>query len=199
MAKKPLILADEHTPDERFLESDTYVFEEHDSSYIPGYSEVVKANDLSTSRRMTSDEKDRYYERWGTGPRRLPIQFVWLRVSNAAGGASHSAAIDRMTYTQAGFTMCRKEDFESLMDQYPDLLRGRPWEEGSAVLEADGTIRRLDSALFVALTDDPRYKAWQRRRAEEKARFEIPAEPTGPLGYSTEENRGSFEADVIER
>lgn len=198
MAKKPLILADD-TPAVERTRQDDYIWEEHDSSYIPGYAEHVKANDIASSRRLTQEEKDKYYQRWNAGPKELPVNFVWLRISNAAGGVSHSAAVDRMVYTQAGYRICRKDDFTELMEKYPGIIWDTPWDRGSASLEADGTIRRLDSALFVVMTDDPRYVAWQRRRAEDKARYDMVAQPSGPEGWTAEEERGNFEADVIER
>jgi hypothetical protein len=199
MAKKPLILADDTPSVMKRPYNDEHLWEDHDSSYIPGYAEVVKANDLDTSITLSAKDKEPYFKRWGTGPRKLPFMFVFLRMTNAAGGVSHSAAIDRMAYQQAGFNICTKDDYLALMEQYPEILTGTPWEAGSAVLEPDGTIRRLDSALFVVMTDNPRYIAWQRRRAEDLARTEDPDTPVGPGGYALSEARGQFEGSAIER
>jgi hypothetical protein len=199
MARNKLILADEKSVAEQFMPDDL-TWEDQDATYIPGYSEAVKANDLSMSRTVSNKEKERYYKRWGTGPRKLPFEFVYLRMTNAAGGASHSAAIDRMAYQQAGYKICTKDDYLALQDQYPEILKGTPWEAGSAILEPDNTIRRLDSALFVVMTDNPRYLAWQRRRAEENARFHAMAPvPSGPGGYSETEEAGQFEGATLER
>ena len=196
MAKKPLVLADDTPVDQRF-QAEQYTWEEQDASYIPGYSEIVKANDIATSERLSTEQKERYYQRWSTGPRRLPFEFVYLRMTNAAGGVSHSAAVDRMVYNQAGYTICKKDDFLALKDRFPEILLGTPWDNGSATLEPDGTIRRLDSALFVVMTDNPRYLAWQRRRAEENTRAESGiAAPVGPGGYVTTEDAGQFEGTV---
>lgn len=195
-----LILSDDTPAVEKMQPGEDYEWTDHDSSYIPGYSEVVKANDLDMSKRIPQSEKEKYFKRFGTGPRKLPFEFVYLRMTNAAGGKSHSAAVDRMVYQQAGYSICTKDDYMELMEQYPEILKGTPWEAGSAILEADGTIRRLDSALFVVMTDNPRYKAWQRRRAEENARFSAQRPtPGGPGGYATVEESGQFEGSSVER
>ena len=195
-----LILADDSKTAAEQFQPDEFEWQDNDSSYIPGYSEVIKANDINTSNRLSDSEKEKYFKRFGTGPKKLPFQFVYLRMTNAAGGESHSAAVDRMVYRQAGYNICTKDDFEQLMEQYPEILKGTPWEAGSAILEADGTIRRLDSALFVVMTDNPRFRAWQRRRAEQNARFSAQRpQPEGPGGYATVEEEGQFEGSAIER
>lgn len=193
MANKPLILADD-TPIEQRFQAEGYTWEEQDATYIPGYSEIIKANDLDTSERLSTEQKESYFKRWGTGPRKLPFEFVYLRMTNAAGGVSHSAAVDRMVYNQAGYTICKKDDFLALQERFPDILLGTPWENGSATLEPDGTVRRLDSALFVVMTDNPRYQAWLRRRAEENTRADSAiALPVGPGGFARTEAAGQFE------
>lgn len=166
MPSKPLLFADDvPAADKRAVEL-KYVREEFDKFYIPGYSEVVKANDLSKNRAQIIDQagqtKQDYYQRWGTGPRDLPFEFVWVRVTDPAGRTTGTnIGIDRFHYTEKGYRPCTVQDFERLKEKLPTLDFPPAAEKAE-----DGTIRIQDSALFVVDTNDRRFLLAQRDLAE---------------------------------
>lgn len=125
--------------------------------YIPGYSEEEAARDVEAGERfasageihgLTDAEKEEYYERFGTGP----IEKQWdLRFHRVAGpnGEPNSNVRQRMiVHQREGYRPVKTEHFEEggPLDDYdvpPD-----------AEVAPDGTIRRLDTALFFKPADD---------------------------------------------
>ena len=62
------------------------------ADYIPGYSEIVMANDLEKSQTISTEVKEKYYQRdFGTGPATLPIEFKWIPVVGPNGEVSFYA------------------------------------------------------------------------------------------------------------
>lgn len=142
--KKPLIFADERTDAERF---DPNVHRGTlDPSRIPGYSEVVMANDIDKAddlefRRANGFTKEEMYRKIGASPARLPVEFQWLRVSGA-GGAHSAGALRELDYYQnrEGFRLATEDDLTSHGYGFPPAARRAE----------DGTIRRgPDVALYV--------------------------------------------------
>src|SRR5690606_12492481 len=102
-----------------------FLWEETDPAYIPGYTEVQRANDLSLNPSQVVDgagnTKQDYYMRWGTGPRDLPVEFAWLPISDGVGRASRIADKDRGEWLRRGFKPCSKQDFDALKNEIPGL------------------------------------------------------------------------------
>ncbi len=147
--KKPLIFADERSDVEKFDPR------KHrgalDASRIPGYSEIVMANDIEAAddlafRNAHRDNphvktKEDVYRMIGATPRALDVEFAWLPVSGAAGARSSNVdrVLDRFRH-QEGYRLASKDDLESRGFGFPPAAREAE----------DGTIRRgSDVALFV--------------------------------------------------
>lgn len=143
--EKPILWPDERSDAERFDPR------KHrgtlDPSRIPGYSEIVQANDIALAdplrfRDANGMTKEDAYQLIGATPRKLDVEFKWLPISGG-GGANMSQAQERVLdrYTnQEGFRLAKETDLTSRGFGFPPLGR----------LAEDGTIRRgPDTALFV--------------------------------------------------
>jgi hypothetical protein len=199
MAKKPVILHDytEDAEREEALQFDPRVFDNADPSYIPGYSEIVQANDIEKANDLvfanqhegTGITKEYVYTKiLKTHPRKLPVIFRWLRVAAPNGTNSYNADRDRMDYTKRGYRIASVED----LDRHGF---GRP---PAAHVEADGTIRRDDVALFVV--DGGAERAYERWLAQQIAETENPTTiPDAPNAHEyTSENRDTLELTTME-
>lgn len=143
--EKPLLFADERSDAEKF---DPARHRGHlDPSRIPGYSEIVQANDIAASDALIFRDRNKMtqedaYRIIGAEPQTLDVEFQWLPVSGTAGAPSdaQARALDRYQ-TQEGFRLATEE-----------FLRSQPWFRGMPPLgrvAEDGTIRRgADVALF---------------------------------------------------
>jgi len=147
--QKPLLFAEERSDADRFDPR------RHrgalDPSRIPGYSEIVMANEIDgaddlTFRNAHRDNpnvktKEDVYKMIGATPRALDVEFAWLPVSGAAGARSSNQdrVLDSLMH-QEGYRLATKDDLTSRGFGFPPA--GREAE--------DGTIRRgSDVALFV--------------------------------------------------
>lgn len=143
--KKPLLFADERTDAERF---DPKLHQGYlDPSRIPGYSEIVQANDIAKADdlifrdRNNGRTKEDVYKSLGARPQPLPVEFAWLRVTGPGGTDSPRAFQELDHYKNAqGFRLAHKNDLEAHGYGFPPAAR----------LAEDGTIRRgPDVALYV--------------------------------------------------
>jgi hypothetical protein len=170
MSTKPIIFSDTRGDAEKFdprLHAGNL-----DPSRVPGYSEIVKANDIARAdplifREKTGMTQEEAYAKIGAKPQELAVELAWLRISGPGGAESHSAAreLDRAVY-QEGFRLCSKEDLEGHGYGFPPAAR--PAE--------DGTIRRgPDTALYIRSGEVAR--KWEQYLAEETARLEGAAMP----------------------
>jgi len=139
-----------------------------DPSRIPGYSEIVQANDIAkadalTFRNANNITKEDAYALIGATPRKLDVEFQWLPISGG-GGANMSQAQTRVLdryRNQEGFRLAVEDDLTSRGFGFPPL--GRPAE--------DGTIRRgPDVALYVRSGEVA--KMWENFKIQEQAALE---------------------------
>lgn len=143
--EKPAIFADTRSDAEKF---DPMLHRGAlDPSRIPGYSEVVMANDIDKAdalefRHKNGMTKEDAFRLVGATPRPLDVEFAWLPVSGAAGGAlsdNQARALDRYS-NQEGYRLATEADLDARGFGFPPM--GRRAE--------DGTIRRgADVALYV--------------------------------------------------
>lgn len=162
----PLVYADERSDAEKF---DPSLHRGHlDPSRIPGYSEIVMANDIEKAdalifRDRNGVTKEALYQQIGATPRVLDVEFAWLPISGIAGAmiSQHQAVVlDRYRH-QEGFRLAREEDLTSRGFGLPPLGR----------VAEDGTIRRgADTALFMRSGEVAR--KWNAFKAAEQAERE---------------------------
>ena len=169
MSKKPL-LWNEPEADESLLPR--RLRQKLGADYIPGYSEIVFANDLSTSKHLTEPEKQEYYKKeFGVGPNVLPVEFKWVRVSGPQGQPTDSAREDTFNYRRMGFkpvTVETEGDFKTQFGfGFPPV----------AHIGADGMVRHRDSALFYV--DRETADRLERERIAENKRFLGQNQPDG--------------------
>lgn len=183
--KKPVLFAEER--------SDAEMFDPRrhrgalDPSRIPGYSEIIMANDIAKTDDLTFRNAHRdnphiktredVYKMIGATPRELDVQFAWLPVSGAAG--ARSSHVDRVLDSymhQEGFRLATKDDLTSRGFGFPPA--GREAE--------DGTIRRgSDVALFVRSSEVARM--WEDFKfQEQKEREGVPLTSLSGSGDETE-------------
>lgn len=140
MPKKPLLFAELDKADGPLPRR---IRDKLGPDYIPGYSEAVMANDLSTSEIISQDVKDKYNRRdFGTGPSTLPFEFKWVRVTGPKGEMSHSADEDAYQYKMQGYLPVIVESTEDFTERFGF---GFP---PAGRLGEDGMIRHRDVALF---------------------------------------------------
>ena len=142
MPKKPLLFGAD-AKDEDTSAIPRRIRDKIGPDYIPGYSEIIMANDLASSNVITQDVKDKYNRRdFGTGPSTLPYEFKWVRVTGPKGELSHSADEDAYQYTKQGYSPVvieSQEDFTSRFGfGFPPAAR----------IGSDGMVRHRDVALF---------------------------------------------------
>lgn len=197
---KPLLWGDTRSDVERF---DPKLHEAHgsDPSRIPGYSEIVQANDVAAADELTfRNHQQRFgltgkikkqedvYRLIGAHPQELPVEFKWLPISGPTGGAlSPTAAnqLDRYT-NKEGFSLVKVDlddpatDFSNQFYGYGFPVTGR--------VEGDGSIRRgPDVALYVRSGEVARmWKQHYEERAREMDAAHLPESFT----------KGSYDAPV---
>lgn len=187
---KPAIFADDRSDAERF---DPNLHRGHlDPSRIPGYSEIVMANDIAKAddllfRSANGRTKEDVYREIGATPQELDVEFAWLPVSSAGGAPSQvqARALDRYK-NQEGFRLACEEDLTSRGFGLPPLGR----------LAEDGTIRRgADVALFVRSGEVARkwdaYKKAEQDRLEGTVLTSVSAGGEVAEAWSAEEDRES--------
>lgn len=166
LIEKPLLFPDERSDAERF---DPNLHRGYlDPSRIPGYSEIVMANDIDKAdalefRSKNGITKEAMYAKIGASPRVLPVEFAWLPISGVAGAPSNAQERVSDRYrNQEGYRLARwPADFEPHGFDFPPL--GRPAE--------DGTIRRgADTALYVRSGEVAR--KWEKFKFQEQAELE---------------------------
>jgi hypothetical protein len=187
---KPAIFADYVSDDD--IAAELSNLDSLDPSRIPGYHEIVQANEIAAADQLTWDNqyagtgitKEKIYKLIGARPQELPVNFVWLRVAGPDGGNSYSADADRMWWTERGYRPATLED-----------ITRHGWRMPPAAHESGGMIRRLDTALFVV--DGRRARAIEKRRADQAAQAEnrddseTVGKATGvPISHESE--RGTF-------
>lgn len=167
-------------------------YEVDDTSWIPGYSEIVRANEIAAAddltwniqHRETGITKRQMYEVIGAQPRELPVEFRWLRVVGINGGNSPNADKERAAFTKRGYrTVTRAE-----LERWGLGLPPHAFEDGS------GMIRRDDVALFVV--DGRRERAFKQWEAAQIAEIEGQSQRTGKdtgVAITSETERGQEE------
>ena len=144
---KPFLVPDATNDVERASETNPWIRQSHDPSYIPGYSEQVQANDLATGddlefrqrhRHLGNDPKAHFYRLIGAEPKPLAVEFAWLRVNDPGGNRSYNADVDLMEYTSDGYIPATVETLTKYGYGFPPAGHKAP----------DGTIRRLDTMLY---------------------------------------------------
>lgn len=182
--EKPVLFSDDRSDVERF---DPRLHQGSlDPSRIPGYSEIVQANDIEKADALRFREqnagrtKEDVYKQLGASPRKLEVEFKWLRVSGPGGADSPSAQRDLDHYTtRQGFRLATTEDLTSNGCDMPPAAR----------MAEDGSIRRgPDVALFVRSGEVARM--WERYIAEETAKQEGASVPD-------EFKDGAYRADTF--
>lgn len=158
-SKRPILWGNQTTDTEAVAGIEgTFLFEERDPSYVPGHGEIVMANDIAKGH-LPEHEKRRYYERFGTGPKALPMDLAWVRVSGVDGNRSYNADISAADWRRKGYRPATLDD-----------LKKQGWEvPPTAHVEADGTIRREDVALWIV--DGDRARALEAYQARVNAEF----------------------------
>lgn len=118
---KPLIIGDA-TWDEDRIESFRETQQRWDNSYVPGYSEARRENEIRVSK--------------GLDPIPIP-RLQWVRANNVAG--ENVPPDEMINWHMLGFAACTQED-----------LKNHGWSMGPQCFEhADGTIRRGDLMLTI--------------------------------------------------
>ncbi len=172
LTEKPVLFADSRTDAEKFDPR------QHrgtlDPTRIPGYAEIVQANDIAKADSLIFREqnlgktKEDLYRQIGAQPQELPVEFKWLRISGPGGGESHNALRELDGYiTQEGFTMVQNTAFDP-GEVFANLGYGFP---STGRKGEDGSIRwGPDVALFVR--DGKVARNWEKFYADETSRME---------------------------
>ena len=142
---KPVLFADQRSDAERF---DPMLHRGHlDPSRVPGYAEMVQANDIGIADALTfraandGRTKEDLYAQIGASPTKMEVELSWLPISGPDGGTSSHVMRQLDQYVnQQGFRLATKEDLTSRGFGFPPTGR----------LAEDGTIRRgPDVALYI--------------------------------------------------
>lgn len=175
-SKKPLLFGEsyENAIDK---EMDRNLMIENDPGWIPGYSEQVRANEISaidpTQRNFTTARefktssgvqlRDHYLQTFGAEAKPLPMRLKWVRVSGMDGTENKNVRTDLAVYKRDGYQFASKELLEKHGYTVPPV----------AEVGADGLIRRGDVALMYV--DAERAKLIDLRAARERSEREQPA------------------------
>lgn len=170
MARKPLIFPTTETDSIRETMNSPFLYEIGDPSYIPGYGDTIRANDIQNGR-LSREEKETLYQQVGAAPGVLPVDFKWVRVSAPGGGQSYSADVDAAEYRRRGYRPCKVADFARLTELYGYQL------PPAARIAEDGSIRREDTELF--FVDGDRARAYDAWIAQQNELLEKPADVAG--------------------
>ena len=159
-----------------------------DPGRIPGYSEIVMANDIAKAddlifrNQNLGRTKEDVYRQIGVQPAELDVEFKWLRISGPGGSESHSARRDLDS-------QINQEGFQLASEEHDLTARGYGFPPAGRRAE-DGTIRRgSDVALYVR--DGKVARKWEAFRNAETARMEN-------AGLSSEFRTGGYEAETFE-
>ena len=159
---KPVLFADQRSDAERF---DPMLHRGHlDPSRIPGYAEMVQANDIGIADALTfraandGRTKEDLYAQIGASPTKMEVELSWLPISGPDGGTSSHVMRQLDQYVnQQGFRLATKEDLTSRGFGFPPTGR----------LAEDGTIRRgPDVALYIRSGEVAR--KWQAFKIQEQ-------------------------------
>jgi hypothetical protein len=141
------------------------------ADYIPGYSELVMANDLEKSVAISTEVKEKYYKRdFGTGPATLPVEFKWIPVVGPNGEVSFNANEAVYQHKAMGYEPVILKS--TTMVEADKEFRAQFFGFGFppvAHLSSDGMIRHRDAALF--FVDRETADRLERERIEENKRF----------------------------
>lgn len=159
MPDKPLAFPDADEPAEVYDEDYAMAAERgRDPSWVPGYSNKVKANDLSKSEELSRTDKEDYYQRFGTAPENeMPYQFKWVRYSGPNGGNSNTANQNVATYKQKGYRFVTEDMVGQIQAKMPDFEI-----PPAASPDENGIVSRMDTALMVV--DGERARALKQER-----------------------------------
>lgn len=187
--RKPLLFGTDYADDiDRLVELREEM--EGDPGWIPGYSEQVRANEISridptlenftTDRRMKTADgvqlREHYLGRYGQ-PKPLPIRLKWVRVVGMDGSENQNVRTDMIRYRADGYRIITESELQALGYGTPP----------AATVAADGTIRRGDVALMAV--DAERALANDARKARENAeREEAAIADTIAVEHSRESN-----------
>jgi hypothetical protein len=141
------------------------------ADYIPGYSEIVMANDLSESNVISTDVKEKYYSvDFGTGPSELPVEFKWVPVVGPDGNTSFNANEAVWHHKSQGYkpVTLRAQTRETAEEEFRKEFVGFGFPP-AAELSADGMVRHRDAALFYV--DREVADRIEKERMEENKRF----------------------------
>jgi hypothetical protein len=194
--QKPLLFADD-TYDPSQFDPDLWEQRAADPGRIPGYSEVVQANDIAQADDFLFQQrqrefglgdnrfwnKEKVYELIGARPRELEIDFAWLPISGPGGGAlspDQARMLDHYM-NKEGYRLVTVENRDDFRKQF-----GYDFPP-TARVEADGSIRRgVDLALYARPGDVAR--KWERKRRQLAAEADAPSLPDTITagGYATE-------------
>jgi hypothetical protein len=150
MAKKPVILPDYRAESQDEIEAliarNRQLEDSFDPMYIPGYTEIQKANaiaevdDLVWRETHPGVSKEDEYRKLGTHPQPLPVHFQAVRVAGMDGTHNANVSRDKAEYDRWGYEPAK----------YPEHFQ--PHGFGQPVfytVQADGTLRREDLQLYV--------------------------------------------------
>lgn len=194
MPKRPVIFSDDQPDSLDYVEEQVEANVRQTkrlSSYIPGYTEQVEANDMAKGVQfgsggeihgLSESDKRSYYERFGTEPKPLPYVFNWLRVADHRGEQNMTVSQSLMNRRREGWTAAKKEDFLE-GGKFAELGWGMP--PAIDTVGPDGTLRRMDTALFYMKGD--RY----RRLEADKQSDSLPRGPDAGL-YEEREGEGTL-------
>ena len=159
--KKPLLFPTSETDSVRVVMEQPFLYEERDSTYIPGYTEEQMAADVKNGK-LSREEKEKLYEQIGKEPIDSPVSFKWVRTTAPGGGPSHRADIDASEFLRQGYRRVTVAEFDKMAAQYG---YGRP---PAARIAEDGSICREDTQLWVSNGDQARaILAYQHAKAAE--------------------------------
>ena len=163
MPRKPLLFADSYFDDDRI--DDMLAAEERgeDPSYIGGYSEMKRDNEIRASK----------------GQKRIPhARYQWVRCSRRNGTTVSEADEQMMEYRKLGYRAAGVEDLEN-----DPVVKGLP---PAATVGPDGLIRRGDLALFVVGDKRAERNREVQRVANERAgKVQSPHSKTGEVYRDT--------------
>lgn len=153
--EKPVLWGNAQNDSVQLHEADDYAWDNFTPGYVPGYDEVVKANEVANNRSLSQTAREKLYTQLRAQPRALPVEFHWVRVAGIDGGRSYNASVDLATWRRQGYRPATMQVLEEHGFKMPP----------TAHEEADGTIRREDVALWYVDAERAR------RNKIEQARF----------------------------
>jgi hypothetical protein len=176
MSDKPLLFESEDLLGEDVIE-ELSLYGSPDPSYIPGYSEIIRARDIAKGETyinakgqrigLTETEKEVEYRKIGAGPVETPYEFTWQAVSGPGNEPNPHVGRARMFAEMEGWKLITVKSKQDFIEKFGENIANFGWPP-AADLDADGTIRRGDVAL--AFVDNRRAKAIERAKNLERER-----------------------------